>query len=139
MESQFSKGPNTEVIELKFGQYQPVDAEDVKARRKAEEQYRNQRAYSEAQKADLLKKQRKIQECQEQILRMDRYAERCLMEGQEKKAGVYLERKVEWQNRLTVLIEEAGFVVKDAPASKLCEEPCESLGEESYRDVDAAE
>ena len=48
------------MIELKFGQYQPIDAEDVKARRKAEEQYRNQKAYSEAQKADLLKKQRKI-------------------------------------------------------------------------------
>ena len=91
-----------------------MDTGDVKARRKAEEQYRNQRAQAEAQKADLLKKQRKIQECQEQIQRLDRYAERCLLEGQEKKAGIYLERKVEWQERLAALIEEAGFAVKDS-------------------------
>ncbi len=103
---------------MKFGQHLPADASDVKTRRKAEEQYRNQRAHAEAQKADLLKKQRKIQECQDQIQRMDRYAERCLMEGQEKKAEVYLERKVEWQNRLAVLIEEAGFAVTDTSSSQ---------------------
>lgn len=102
---------------MKFGQYQPAGTSDVKVRRKAEQQYRNQKAHAEAQKADLLKKQRKIQECEEQIRRMDRYAERCLLEGQEAKAGVYLERKVEWQNRLAEMIEEAGFVVTDASLS----------------------
>ena len=41
---------------MKFGQYQTADTDDVKMRRKAEEQYRNQKAHVEAQKADLLKK-----------------------------------------------------------------------------------
>lgn len=104
---------------MDYGQYRSAETGDVKTRRKAEEQYRNQKAQTEAQKADLLKKQRKIQECQEQIQRLDRYAERCLMEGQEKKAGVYLERKVEWQNRLVDLIEEAGFAVKDLSPAEI--------------------
>ena len=108
---------------MRFGQHQSVDMEAVEARRRAEEQYRNQKAQAEAQKADLLKKQRKIQECQEQIQRMDRYAERCLLEGQEEKAGVYLERKVEWENRLAVLIEESGFVVTDTSTSEPSGEP----------------
>ena len=103
---------------MNLEQYGSMDTGDVKARRKAEEQYRNQKAQTEAQKADLLKKQRKIQECQEQIQRLDRYAERCLMEGQDKKAGIYLERKVEWQERLGALIEEAGFAVKNASAAE---------------------
>lgn len=111
---------------MDFGQYRSADTGDVKARRKAEEQYRNQKAQAEAQKADLLKRQRKIQECQEQIRRLDRYAERCLMDGQEKKAGVYLERKVEWQNRLAVLIEEAGFAVKDLSTAENCQMPEEA-------------
>ena len=109
---------------LRFGQYQPADAPSVKERRQAEEQERTQKAHVEAQKADLLKKQRTIQECQEQIRRMDRYAERCLMEGQEKKAGVYLERKLEWETRLAILIQEAGFSVTNTPSSELCKEPC---------------
>ena len=103
---------------MNLEQYGSMDTGDVKARRKAEEQYRNQKAQAEAQKADLLKKQRKIQECQEQIQRLDRYAERCLLEGQEKKARIYLERKVEWQERLAALIEEAGFAVKDSPMAE---------------------
>ena len=116
---------------MKFGQYQTADTDDVKMRRKAEEQYRNQKAHVEAQKADLLKKQRKIQECQEQIRRMDRYAERCLLEGQEAKAGVYLECKVEWQNRLAILIEEAGFQVTETAVS----ESAEMTGEELHDDL----
>ena len=117
---------------MKFGQYQSADTDDVKVRRKVEEQYRNQKAHAEAQKADLLKKQRKIQECQEQIRRMDRYAERCLMDGQEAKAGIYLERKLEWQNRLAEMIEEAGFAVTDASAWEVAEmtgeDPRDDLG-----------
>jgi len=106
---------------LKLGKYKPLDEENAKARRQAEEQYRNQKAQAEAQKADLIKKQRKIQECQEQIRRMDRYAERALMEGQEKKAGIYLERKLEWENRLAAWIEDAGFAVTDTSSCQPCE------------------
>ena len=119
---------------MKFGQYQTADTDDVKMRRKAEEQHRNQKAHVEAQKADLLKKQRKIQECQEQIRRMDRYAERCLLDGQEAKAGVYLERKVEWQNRLAILIEEAGFQVTEAAVSG----SVETIGEDPHNDLSQA-
>jgi len=120
---------------LKFGQYQPMETEDIRVRRRIEEQYRNQAAHAEAQKADLLKKQRKIQECQEQIRRMDRYAERCLLEGEEKKASVYLERKVEWQERLEVLIHEAGFLGADTsifrPNELASEDICEASCQES--------
>ncbi len=97
---------------MKFGQYRAAAAEDVKARRKTEEQLRNQKAQMEAQKAAVYKKQRQILECQEQIRRMDRYAERSLMEGQEKKAYQYLEQKQVWQNRLVELMEEAGISVE---------------------------
>ena len=119
---------------MSFGQYQTKDTSDVKERRKAEEQYRNQKAQAEAHKADLLKKQRKIQECQEQIQRLDRYAERCLLEGQEKKAGIYLERKVEWQERLAALIEEAGFAVKDSSMAENGQMPEEALEKTSETD-----
>ena len=94
-----------------YDQRHALDADGGKARRKAEEQFRNQKAQAEAKKAELLKKERKIRECQEQIRRMDHYAERCLMEGQEQKAAVYLERKIEWETRLAVLIQESGFAV----------------------------
>lgn len=112
---------------MSFDQYQLSGREDITARRKAEEVYRNQKAQADARKEDLLKKQRKIRECQEQIQRLDRYAERALLEGQEQKAAVYLERKVEWESRLAAQIQEAGFHV----SGEMAHDPQESQEQES--------
>ena len=106
-----------------YDQHHTLEADGGKARRKAEEQFRNQKAQADAKKAEVLKKERKIRECQEQIRRMDHYAERCLMEGQEKKAAVYLERKIEWETRLAVLIQESGFAVTGTSSVASQEDP----------------
>lgn len=90
----------------------------MKARRRAEEQYRNQKAQTEAQKAILLKKKRQILECQEQIQRMDRYAERAVIEGQEEKAYRYLEQKQIWQERLVEMMQAAGITLEGVPTAQ---------------------
>ena len=101
--------------------------------RKVEQELRNIKAQEDALRAARDKKLRQITQCQDQILRMDQYAETAMIRGDEKMARFYLEKKLQWKDQMLALMEEAGIRPEDL-AKQTGQETAEDMTEHTPKE-----
>lgn len=101
--------------------------------RQVEQILRNQKAQDDALRASRDQKMRQIAQCQDQISRMDQYAETAMVRGDERMARFYLEKKLQWKEQMLDLMEEAGIQPEESSEQPTVE-PAETMTEHTPKE-----